>query len=158
MPGIAQYTKTGPRTYSPASGTTVKGGQLVDAVNVAPALTNVGRIQPSAAGSTVCLGVALTDAIAPEQVNTSPTTDATTGRPVIDMFSAPTTVAVADGGIIVPVTYAANAVFGQALIAAALGTVTPAGATPDARTIVGWCRQPGGVVVGTNPVGLMKTV
>jgi hypothetical protein len=157
MPGIAQYTKTGPRTYSPASGQTVKGGQLVDAVNVAPALTNVGRIQPSAAGSTVCLGVALTDAIAPEQVSTSPTT-AADGRPVINMFSAPTIVAVADGGIVVPVTYAANAAFGQALITAANGTVTPAGATPDARTIVGWCRQPGGVVVGTNPVGLMKTV
>lgn len=150
MPGIAQYSKTGPRTYTPASGQTVVGGQLVDAV------AN-GRIQKSAAGSTVCLGVALTDAIAPEQVSTSPTT-AADGRPVINMFSAPTTVAVADGGIIVPVTYAANAAFGQALITAANGTVTPAGATPDARTIVGWCRQPGGVVVATTPIGLMKTV
>lgn len=150
MPGIAQYQKTGPRTYTPAAGQTIVGGQLVDAVAG-------GRIQKSAAGSTVCLGVALTDAIAPEQLNTSPTT-AADGRPVINMFSAPTTVAVADGGIIVPVTYAASAAFGQALITAANGQVTPAAATPDARTIVGWCRQPGGVVVGTNPVGLMKTV
>jgi hypothetical protein len=150
MPGIAQYQKSGPRTYTPASGQTIVGGQLVDAV--AP-----GRIQKSAAGSFVCLGVALTDAIAPEQLNTSPTT-AADGRPVINMFSAPTTVAVADSGTIVPVTYAANAAFGQWLITAANGTVTPAGATPDARTLVGQCRQPGGVVVGTNPVGLMKTV
>lgn len=150
MAGIPQYQKAGPRTYTPASGSTVKGGQLVDAA------AN-GRIAPSAAASTVCLGVALTDAIAPEQVNTSPTT-AADGRPVINMFSAPTTVAVADGGIIVPVTYAANAAFGQWLVAAANGTVTPAGATPDARTIVGQCRQPGGVVVSTTPIGLMKTV
>lgn len=158
MPGIPQYQKTGPVTYSPASGQTVTGGQLVDAVNVAPAISTVGRVQPSAAGSLVCLGVALTDAIAPEQVNNAPTTDASTGRPVINMFSAPTVVAVACGGAIVPVKYAANAAFGEALIAAANGTVTPAGATPDARTIVGWCRQPGGVVVATTPYGLMKTV
>lgn len=154
MPGIAQYSKSGPRTYTPASGQTIVGGQLVDAV------AN-GRIQKSGAGSTVCLGVALTDAIAPEQVTTSPTT-AADGRPVINMFSAPTTVAVADGGIIVPVTYAANAAFGQALVTAANGTVTPAtvgtGGLMDPRTIVGWCRQPGGVVVATTPIGLMKTV
>lgn len=150
MSAIPQYQKTGPNTYTPASGQTIVGGQLVDGV------AN-GRIQKSAAGSFVCLGVALTDAIAPEQVTNSPTT-AADGRPVINMFSAPTTVAVASGGVVVPVTYAANAAFGQWLIAAANGTVTPAGTAPDARSLVGQCRQPGGVVVSTSPIGLMKTV
>ena len=40
---------------------------------------------------------------------------------------------------------------------AADGKVTPAGATPDARTIVGKCTEPAGVVVATNPRGLMET-
>ena len=40
------------------------------------------------------------------------------------------------------------------LVAAANGQVTPAGATPDARTIVGRCTNPGGVAAGA--VGLMR--
>lgn len=151
MAAVAQYRKTGPSTYSPKQGQTVKGGQVVEATTVS------GRIQPAAAGSFLVLGVALTDAIAPEDVVTGPTTGAD-GRPVTALFALPTTVAVADRGVEVQVTYAANAAFGQKLIAAANGTVTPAGATPDARTIVGTCTQPAGVVVGTSPLGLMKTV
>jgi hypothetical protein len=150
MSGIAQYRKTGPRTYTPASGQTVTGGRVVEAVAG-------GRIQHAGAGSVKHLGVALNDSIAPEQVVNGPTTGAD-GRPVTAMYSLPVNVAVADAGIEVKVTYAANANFGDWLICAAAGAVTPAGATPDARTIVGQCREPLGVVVGTSPLGLMKTV
>lgn len=149
MSGVAQYRKAGPRTYTPADNAVIRGGRVVEGVAG-------GRIQEAGAGSLVTLGVALTDAIAPEDVVTGPTAGAD-GRPVTALYSAPTTVAVADGGIEVKVTYAANAAFGQRLISAANGTVTPAGANPDARSIVGKCTEPLGVVVGTNPRGLMET-
>lgn len=151
MSGVAQYRKAGPRTYTPADNATIRGGRVVEAA------AQAGRIQEAGAASVKHLGVALTDAIAPEDIVTTPTTGAD-GRPVTALYSAPTTVAVADAGIEVKVTYAANANFGDWLVCAAAGTVTPAGATPDARTIVGQCREPLGVVVATNPRGLMKTV
>lgn len=149
MVGVPIVTKTGPKTFVPASGEAIRGGLLVEA-------RAAGRIGAAAAGSFVVLGVALNDAQAPEQLVTTPTVDAQ-GRNVLNAAQFPTIVSVAYGGDEVNVTYAANAAFGQKLIAAAAGTVTPAGATPDARTIVGTCTEPLGVVVGTNPVGLMRT-
>lgn len=150
MAGTVQYRKSGPRTYTPLSGATVKSHRVVEATATA------GRIQHAGAGSVKTLGVALADAIAPENVVTAPTAGGD-GRPVTALYSLPTTVAVADSGIEVKAEYAANANEGDRLIAAADGKVTPAGATPDARTIVGRCTQPGGVVVSTNPFGLMVT-
>jgi hypothetical protein len=42
----------------------------------------------------------------------------------------------------VPVTYTLAATRGQALIVGTVaGTVSPAGATPDARTVIGYCAQ-----------------
>lgn len=150
MPGVPIVEKNGgPTTYTPANNEAIRGGLLVEA-------RAAGRIGAAAAGSFVVLGVALNDAQAPEQLVTGPTVDAQ-GRNVLNAAVFPTTVAVAHSGDVVPVTYAANAAFGQKLIAAANGTVTPAGATPDARTIVGTCREPLGVVVGTNAVGLIQT-
>ena len=149
MPGTVQVTKTGPRTYSPAATKTVRGGRVVEFVTG-------GRIQEAGAGSLKVAGVALTDAIAPEDLSTAPGTDAF-GKPVSNFAVYPTTTAVAYGGDEVEVTYAANAAQGDPLIAAANGTVTPAGATPDARTIIGRCTQPGGVVVATKATGLART-
>lgn len=149
MSGVAQYRKAGPRTFTPAQGETIRGGRVVEGVAG-------GRIQEAAAGSFRTLGVALTDAMAPEDVTTTPTTGPD-GRPITALYSLPTTVAVADAGIEVKVTYAADANFGDRLVAADDGTVTPAGATPDARAIVGKCTEPNGVVVATNPRGLMET-
>lgn len=150
MSGVAQYRKTGPRTYTPADNAVIRGGRVVEA-------TTGGRIQEAGAASVKHLGVALTDAIAPEDTVTTPVTGAD-GRPVTALYSAPTTVAVADSGIEVKATYSANANFGDWLVCTAAGTVAPAGATPDARTVVGQCREPLGVVFATNPRGLMKTV
>jgi hypothetical protein len=145
MPAIPQVTKTGPRTYVPASGVAISAGQLVEA-------RAGGRIGPAAAGSLVVLGVALQDAIAPEDLVTTPTTVG--GRSVLNTAVLPQNVAVAYAPIEVPVTYAAAATFGQLLVAAANGQVTPAGATPDARTIVGRCTAPAGV--GAGQVGLAR--
>ena len=150
MPGIPMVTKQGQRTYSPLQGQTIVGGQVVEAT------TTKGRIQKAAAGSFKTLGVAIADAVAPEDLALGATTDGS-GRPVLSVVVPVTVVTVVSNGTEVPVTYAANANFGDLLIAAANGTVTPAGATPDARTIVGRCTEPGGVVVATTPVGLMRT-
>ena len=148
MSGAVQVTQGGPKTFTPADNATVRGGRVVEAVAG-------GRIQEAGAASLVALGVALTDAIAPEDVSTSTANDAL-GRPVLTAVAIPTKVAVAYAGTEVKVTYAANASFGQKLICAANGTVTPAGATPDARTLIGVCTEPGGVVIATNAVGLMR--
>lgn len=149
MSGVAMYRKTGPRTYTPKQGVTVTGGRVVEGVAG-------GRIQHAGADSATTLGVALTDAMAPEDVVTTPQAGPD-GRPVINYYSLPTTVAVADGGIEVKVEYTTNANFGDRLVSAGQGKVKVAGATPDARTIVGKCTEPKGVVVATNPRGLMET-
>ncbi|MBF6289311.1 hypothetical protein [Nocardia cyriacigeorgica] len=149
MAGIAQVTQGGPKTFTPADNEVILGGKLVEA-------RAGGRIGIAAAGSTKVLGVALTDALAPEDFPGANGTDAL-GRPVISAAPVPTSVAVAYGGAEVKVTYSANAAFGDKLVATAAGTVAPAGATPDARTIVGVCTEPAGVVVATKDVGLMRT-
>jgi hypothetical protein len=145
MPAIPQVTKTGPRTYVPASGVTVLAGQVVEA-------RTGGRIGPAAAGSLVVLGVALQDAIAPEDLVTTSTTVA--NRSVLNTAVLPQNVAVAYGNVETTVTYSGAATFGQLLVATANGQVAPAGATPDARTIIGRCTSPAGV--GAGAVGLIR--
>ncbi len=76
------------------------------------------------------------------------------GRPVLAAALLPVNVGVAYSGIEVPVTYSAAAVFGDALVATALGQVAPAAAAPDARSIVGRCTAPNGVAAGGT--GLMR--
>jgi hypothetical protein len=145
MPGIPEVTKSGPRGYVPAVGVAVTAGQVVEG-------RAGGRIGPSAAGSLLNLGVALQDGIAPEDLVTTAATVG--GRSVLSTAVLPQNVAVAYAPEEVPVTYAAAATFGQSLIAAANGQVTPAGAAPDARSLVGICTAPGGVAAGA--VGLMR--
>lgn len=140
-------------TYVPAEA--ILGGQVVEA---RAAVGGIGRIGVAAAGSLKVLGVALTDATTPELRTGTPAT--VNGRPVLDAAQLPVNVAVAASGKEVPVIYSAAAAFGDKLIAAALGQVAPpvlaAGATPDARSIVGTCTAPLGVAAGA--VGLMRTV
>ena len=152
MPAIPVVTQQAQRTYVPAVGSLIVGGQVVEA---APTGTP-GRIRPAAAGSTRWIGVAITDARSPEDVNTALGTAGTVdGRPLVNFAPFPVNVAVVSHGAEVPVVYAAAANFGDDLICAANGQVTPAGATPDARTIVGKCTAPNGVGIGA--VGLMRT-
>jgi hypothetical protein len=136
------------RTGIPASGTTVTGGQVVEG-------RAAGRIGTAGAASVTWLGVALYDAQAPEGVVTTPTVVG--GRQVLNAAPLPTSVALAEPGDEVPVSYAASAAYGAPLICAAAGAVTPAGAAPDARQVVGKCTEPNGVTVsGTPVVGLMR--
>lgn len=146
MPGIAQFTQGGPRTFTPADNEVILGGQLVEA-------RAGGRIGVAAAASTKVLGVALTDAVAPEDFPPANGTDAL-GRPVVSAVPIPTTVAVAYAGTEVKVKYSVAANFGDKLVATAAGTVAPAGATPDARTIVGVCTETAGVAL--NATGLIR--
>lgn len=132
MSAIAQTRKTGPKSYPVAEAVT--GGQLVEG----RADSEVGV---AAAGSVKVLGVALNDAVA------TLVTDPVGG--VLDTAPTLTRTSVAKG-VEVPVTYAAAAAFGDKLIAAANGQVTPAGAAPDARTIVGECTELAGVAAGAT--------
>jgi len=148
MPAIPQVTKQAARTYVPAVGQLIVGGQVVEG-------TSGGRIQKAGAASTRWLGVAVTDARAPEDVNTALASPGTVdGRPLVNFAPFPANVTVVSSGTEVPVVYAAAANFGDALICAANGQVTPAGATPDARQIIGKCTAPNGVGIGA--VGLMR--
>lgn len=146
MAGIPMVTREGQRTYVPGIGTPVTGGQLVEAVTG-------GRIRPATAASVRVLGVALTDAWAPEDIVTDPVL--TAGQYVLNATGKAQNVAVASNGKEVPVIYSAAAAFGDLLVATANGQVAPAAATPDARTIVGRCVAPAGVTT-PGAVGLMR--
>lgn len=150
MSAVPIVTKQGPRTYTPADNSVILGGQLVEG-------STGGRIVVATAGSLRVLGAATNDAVAPEDFPPADATDAL-GRSVVSFVPVATSTAVVYGGMETIVTYAADAAFGQKLIAAANGTVTPAGATPDARTLVGTCTEPGGVVVATKATGLYRAI
>jgi hypothetical protein len=143
MSGVVPRFVQGPVTYQAVE--TIVGGQLVEA-------RTGGVVGVAAAGSLKVLGVATKDAT-PTVAGTG--TDAF-GNPTLTLQYVTNTVAVGGSDAIYPVTYSANAAFGDRLVATASGTVAPAGATPDARTIVGYCAEPAGVVIGTNAVGLAK--
>lgn len=143
MPGVVPKFVDGPITYKVKA--TVRGGRLAEA---AAADVDGGIVQEAGAASVKVLGMATKDARKP----VDPTSVDTFGNPITDVTMITDEVAVGQG--VYPAVYAANANFGDVLIAAANGTVTPAGAAPDARTVVGQCREPLGVVVATNPVGL----
>lgn len=142
MAGVIPRFTDGPITCT--VGEPVAGGRMVEA-------RAGGVVGVAAAGSLVCLGIATKDAT---PVADAVSTDAF-GNTVVNVGGAQVTdkTAVAAEGYY-PVTYAANATFGQLLVCAANGQVTPAGATPDARTVVGKCWEPNGVNAGA--VGLAK--
>lgn len=129
MGAIPQVRQTGPKSYPAVEA--ILGGQLVEG-----RATNGGSVGVAAAASVTVLGVSLNDAVAVL------VTDPVNG--VLDTAPLGTRVNVAKS-LEVPVKYAAAAAFGDKLVAASAGRVTPAGATPDARTIVGECTELGGV-------------
>lgn len=125
MAGVLPRLQMGPTTYE--VNVAVTGGQLVEP----DAAT--GKIKPAGAASLKVLGVAANDA-AP--AGSGSALNYGTNRPDVAVYSGPHEVRV---------TYAAAATFGAKLIAAANGQVTPAGATPDAASLVGVCTEPAGV-------------
>jgi hypothetical protein len=144
MTGIIPKFERGPVTYEVSA--VVRAGRIVEPDGV------TGKVKEAAAASVTALGVATTDA---QPTPTANTTDAF-GNQVISMVAVDQYTAVGGSDAIYPVEYSANAAFGQMLVVTAAGTVAPAGATPDARTIVGQCREPGGVVFATKSTGLAK--
>jgi hypothetical protein len=133
MSAILPRFKQGPTNYQVS--TLIFGGQLVEPTTVTAGTTDL-TVKPAGAASVNALGVAAADA----NVITAQTGAANTyGQPQIDIS------VLAD--YTAWYTNAAAANQGVKLIAAANGTVTPAGATPDARTVVGVCTHPGGVTV-----------
>jgi hypothetical protein len=138
MGSILPRFTDGPRTYEAVEG--IVGGTLVEARAGGVELPAVGI---AAAGSVKVLGVAQKDA----SVHPGTAAPRSPVAGVLDTTMAPFEVAVINDGF-VPCKYAAAAAYGDRLIAAANGTVTPAGATPDARTVVGWCAEKGGVLLG----------
>lgn len=135
----------GPITYEVSAATL--GGQVME---VDPALN--GKIRPAAAGSLKVVGVALADA---QPAGSAPTTvpNASWNQPEVAVAFAPCDI---------DVTYTLAANFGDNLITAAAGQVTPLAAvtTPTAadvtntRAIIGYCSEPGGVLAGA--VGRMR--
>lgn len=145
MSNATMRTMQGPQPFEVAE--LVIDGQVVEA-------RADGLVGVAAAGSNRVVGVAVTSGIQ-EGGNTTVTQDAV-GRPIVNAMPLPKTVSVAGGGIEVSgVKFAAAAQFGDLLIAAANGTVTPAGAAPDARQVVGRCTSPGGVAA--NARGRVRT-
>lgn len=154
MSGVPIVFKSGPKTYTPADNSVITGGDVVIAATG-------GRCAVAGAAALNVVGIALNDAIAPEDVVTAPTGT----PPVLFAGRQETKVAVAYGGMEVDgVTYAADASEGDALVAAANGDVTPftgfsataGNANVDFRLIIGWCAEPGGVVVATKATGRVR--
>lgn len=141
MSGVSPRLSTaGPATYK--CGAAVKGGQLV-----APHAT-AGTVGPAGAGSLLVLGVAETDG----KPWANPVSTDADGFETINANPLPEHTTVGFGRY--PVTYTANAAFGQALQAGANGAVTPVAADVDPRLIVGYCDEPLGVVIATKAVGI----
>lgn len=136
MAGVIPRFVRGPVTYTVVE--PIVGGQIVEA-------RTGGLVGVAAAGSLKALGVATKDA--------APATDGTGTTPYGDAFldvSTPQPTCAVDDHGYYPVGYAAAANFGDRLIVAALGKVTPAGATPDSRTVIGYCAEPAGVAAGVT--------
>lgn len=140
MAGVIPRYTDGPVTCT--VGEPVAGGLMVEA-------RAGGVVGVAAAGSLVALGVATTDATPPAD---AVSTDAF-GNTLVNTAGVSQYTAVASEGYY-PVTFAAAATFGQALVCAANGQVTPAAAAADPRTIIGKCWEPNGVTAGA--VGLAK--
>lgn len=111
----------------------ILGGQVVEL------RAGTRTVGVAAAGSLVVAGVAMHDVPAARA--------SIQGPQVGDGFEL-TVITMA----IVPVTFTAAATRGQRLITAAAGQVTPAGAAPDGRTLVGWAFED----VALGAVGLAR--
>lgn len=136
MSGVIPRQQLGPDTFEVSAAVT--GGQLV-------VPTTGGKVGPAGAAAANVLGVALNDA---QPAGSAPTNPINTGWP------SPQVAVARDCDI--RVTYATGANFGDLLVSAANGQVSPVAAvtTPTAadvtntRAIIGRCTEPAGVTAG----------
>lgn len=147
MSGVRpRLSNAGPATVK--AGAAIKGGQLV-----APHGTQTGNTKgtgiPAPAGSTKVLGVAENDS----KPWANPVSTDADGFEVINTSPIPTESAVGFGRY--PVTYTTDCGWGEAIKAAANGAVAKwVSGTDAADLIVGYCDEPGGVVVATRAINL----
>src|SRR6476661_9326588 len=138
MAGLRPHLEHGPETYLVA--VDIVGGTFVEAGTAG----NLGKVVKAAAGSTTVLGLAIGDAAATAGA-VAGTTDAW-GRNISGQLTPPNEVAVAyRGSWWLKNTSGGLLAQGTRLIAAANGTFAAAGATPDARTIIGVVIEPDGI-------------
>jgi hypothetical protein len=131
MSGAVPVYTTSDKTYEVNAAVT--GGQLVMP-------DTGGKIKPATTGTVLCLGVAKKDAI-PTGTNQNPTGS-------IQLSPTSQYTAVGTSGVW-RLTAQGAINFGDAVIVGSVaGTVAAAGATPDARTLVGKCVEPLGIVNG----------
>lgn len=135
MAGIRPVLETGRQTFS--ANVNINGGQLVE-----PDSGNPGFIKPCTAGSTKCLGAAISDAAGLPAPNQS-STDAW-GNPIYKAQEPPNEVAVAQDGVW-RLTASGAIPFGNYVIPGANGTVADGGATPNPLQVVGRCVDPLGI-------------
>ena len=169
MPGALPVLKLGPLSFQ-VSGL-VTGGQLVVPTgSTSSGPPSAGSAQTVMACTTAnitslangfigVLGVAGNDA----NVLTMPELPANEGSEypsgydqVVDLSFLPDYVSVYQTGEF-NMYYEAACPFGAALIAGVAGGVTPAGATPDARAVIGRCTQPGGVTAAGTALAFIST-
>ena len=98
------------------------GGQLLER------RAGIRKVGIAAAGSLKVAGVAFHDVKATQETPDAVIVNEAHGQTVWR-------------GVVIDVTYAAAAVAGDKLIAAANGQVTPAGANPDSRSVIGECFE-----------------
>lgn len=149
MSGVLPVYERGPITFPVLASVIITGGQMVeyDATN------GGGAVRPAGAGSVTCIGVALDDAVGPSvsQGSTDPLSNAITS-----LTQYPNYVSVALMGVF-RVTYAAACNFGELVICAANGQVTPyVAGTSTYDEIVGRCidmNVTGASVTGLTVIG-----
>lgn len=141
MSGIRpRLSSEGPNTYEVSEA--IKGGLLCEAFTD-------GKARLTRAGSVKVIGVAHIDA----KPWVDPTGTDADGFDYAITNPLPAQVVVGFGRFVV--TYAANCAWGATLKAAANGQVTPwISGTDAADLIIGYCDEPGGVVIATKTTGL----
>lgn len=131
MSGVPYTLQHGPDTVEVSAAVT--GGMLVEVDGT------TGKVKPAAANSTDVIGVVANDA---NPAGTDTDTNYANQRPHVAVYYAP---------VDIKVTYAGAGTFGQKLVAAANGQVTPYTAgTSTFDQIVGICTEPGGVAAGAK--------
>lgn len=153
MPGINKRAEGRDNVYEAVT-TNVVGGMLVE-WRTGTSATGLPYAAPAAAGSAVCVGVAIEDAIPTANLAALQTGTDGYGYPFYDVSVPDATFTAYSDAIVTGVTYAAAATYRQTLKCAANGQVTPwVSGTDAANLIVGWCAQPAGVA--TAGVGLAR--
>lgn len=149
MTAVLPHYKQGAASYQVSALTF--GGQLVEYTTQTAGTTDL-TVKPAGAASTHVLGVAGKDG----NVLATQTGAANAyGAPQIDLSVIDDFVSVYYGGVDIWAWYSAAVTPGGKLLAAANGTVGPAGAGPAADQVVGICTHPGGVAAAqlTQQIG-----